>query len=528
MCDDRSGDVHCIMPPAPDLLDKIVRSKARFLAGKGLPSRATASVLDARTYTLILARPPRTRAHTFSAAPSAAPVTGNRRALVLLVDFSDKAAGTAQSHYEDMLFSVGSYATGSMRDFFLEASYNQLDVSGKVFGTGGPTAGWFRAPKTKAHYTDGNYGFNAYPKNAQKLVEDVIDLAAPHVDFSDYDNGTGKVEALVIIAAGSGGEATGNTGDIWSHKWGISPQTRNGVTIDSYFMAPEDGRVGVMSHELGHLLMKWPDLYDTDYSSAGTGKWDLMAGGSWNGSPAGDTPAHPTAWCKARVGWVNPTTVLNAAQSVTLKPYATDPDVYKLPMGSASSKEYFLVSNRQKAKFDRDLPGEGCIIEHIDDNKTNNTDENHYLVDIEQCDGQRHLNKNQNRGDSNDAFPCGSNADFTAATTPHSKAYDGTDHKISVKNITRSGDLIQADLENNPPAVSGPAWHHDLAANATFADHSSEWAWVHIDTLGWRRIKEGAPDGVTNMFAAFCAAVASGRKVSVYADADLVYTMYLL
>jgi hypothetical protein len=35
-------------------------------------------------------------------------------------------------------------------------------------------------------------------------------------------------------------------------------------------------------HELGHLLLGQPDLYDTDYSSRGTGRWDLMAGGSWN------------------------------------------------------------------------------------------------------------------------------------------------------------------------------------------------------------------------------------------------------
>ena len=61
----------------------------------------------------------------------------------------------------------------------------------------------------------------AYPQNAQRLAEDVIDLENPFVNFSQYDNdGDGVVEALVIIAAGSGGEVTGSTSDIWSHKWG--------------------------------------------------------------------------------------------------------------------------------------------------------------------------------------------------------------------------------------------------------------------------------------------------------------------
>ena len=79
-------------------------------------------------------------------------------------------------------------------------------------------------------------------------------------NFSLYDNdGDGVVDALVVICAGSGAEQTGNVNDIWSHKWSITPQVRDGVTIDRYFMAPEDGRVGVMAHELGHLLMGWPD-----------------------------------------------------------------------------------------------------------------------------------------------------------------------------------------------------------------------------------------------------------------------------
>ncbi len=96
----------------------------------------------------------------------------------------------------------------------------------------------------------------APPQNAQKLVEDVIDLAAPHVNFAEYtDSDTGVVEALIIIAAGSGAEVTENTGDIWSHKWGINTKTVGGVKFQTYFMAPEDGRAGVMCHELGHLLL---------------------------------------------------------------------------------------------------------------------------------------------------------------------------------------------------------------------------------------------------------------------------------
>ncbi len=515
----------CVMPPAPELLDKIVEAKRALLAGEALPADAEGE-LDLTTLTQILARPQQTRPDTFVApVRDQAPVVGTRRALVLLVDFSDAAGTRTQAHFTQLLFSLGSLATGSMRDYYREASYTQLDVVGIVSGTGGPTAGWYRAPNPKTYYTNNNFGFGAYPKNAQRLAEDVIALADPHVNFADYDNdGDGVVDALVIIAAGSGAEATGNKNDIWSHKWGITPQTRDGVKITQYFMAPEDGRVGVMAHELGHLLLGLPDLYDTDYTSAGTGRWDLMAGGSWNGG--GNRPAHPTSWCKVKVGWVNPTVVFNAAQTVTIPPYNANKAIYKLPIGSVGSGEYFLVSNRQQAGFDNQLPGEGLLIEHCDDSRTSNTDENHYLVDVEQGDGQRHLNTNVNSGDSTDPYPAGSNVTFTATSTPNSKAYDGTDGLIAVTDIARSGDNVTAKI-----SVGGAAaqeWIHNVSVTSTFAHHTSQWAWAHLNGVGWRRIKDGAADGVTNLFVSLCEAAANNKKVHVYIDGTFIYTMYLI
>lgn len=519
-------DIGCICPPSPELEAKIVRSRERVLAGETLPEAATVDILDMRSYTLIASRPRKTRAHTFvSPAQEFAPVVGARKVLVLLVDFSDEAATETQAHYNDLLFSAGTYATGSMRDFYREASYNKLDVTGAVSGTGGPTAGWYRAPKAKSYYANGNYGFGSYPQNAQRLVEDVVAMAEPHVNFADYDNdGDGFVDALVIVAAGSGAEVTGDTNDLWSHQWAISPKTVDGVKVSRYFMAPEDGRVGVMAHELGHLLFAWPDLYDTDYSSAGTGRWDLMAGGSWNNG--GLTPAHPCAWCKVQVSWLNPVTIFQMAQSVTIKPFATNAQAYKLPIGSVSSKQYFLVTNRQQTGFDTHIPGEGMIIEHVDENQSSNTDENHYLVDIEQCDGKFDLNKNANRGDATDPFPCATNDKFTAGTTPSSKAYDGSDSQVAVTNIQRAGDDITADI--NVGGAAAKAWHYNVDVRMTFAHHTTQWAWAYIDTLGWRRIKDSAADGVTNMFAACCEAVANGHKVHVYADGTFIYTMYLV
>src|SRR5881392_2281470 len=119
----------CIMPPAPELEEKIVQMKQAILRDADLSNIDDIDILDLRTYTLIASRPRQTRAHEFiSGVADAAPaVTGTRKAIVLLVDFSDKAAGQTQAHFNSLLFSQGTYAGGSMRDFYKEASYSQLD-----------------------------------------------------------------------------------------------------------------------------------------------------------------------------------------------------------------------------------------------------------------------------------------------------------------------------------------------------------------------------------------------------------------
>ena len=517
MAHDHTGDVHCVMPPSPELEEKIVAAKAMVAAGQDLSESEVG--LGWNELLAILSRPARTRPNTFvDTKPDAAPVIGTRRAIVLLVDFSDSPATRTQAHFNDLLFSTGTFATGSMRDFYREASYGQLDVVGEV-------SGWYRAPQPKSYYTNGDYGFGTKPRNAQQLVEDILALADPRVNFAPFDNdGNGSVEALVLICAGTGGEQSGNVNDIWSHKWGITPQTRDSKTISTYFMAPEDGRVGVMAHELGHLLLGWPDLYDTDYTSAGTAGWDLMAGGSWNAG--GNRPAHPTAWCKSRVGWINPTVVWNAAQSVTIPPYETNAVAYKLPVGTATNSEYFLLSNRQQTLFDTNLPGEGLIIEHVDDAKNNNTDENHYLVDIEQADGRRDLNLNANRGDATDPFPTATNTAFTGASTPNSNGYNGAASNISVTNVARSGDDITADI--NVGGVAARAWVDNRKVLSTYTWHGAQWAWANIEGVGWRRVRTGSPDGVTNMFIGLCDALANGRKIRAEIDRQFLYSMYVV
>jgi immune inhibitor A len=512
----------CIMPASPELQEKIIRTRQALAemksGGKSMTQfRPTEDMLDLDAYFTIINRPAKTFPDTLVSPTSEfAPVLGVRKALVLLVDFPDSQAYQTKEHFSDMLFSQGTYYQGSMRDYYKEVSYGQVDVQGEVFG-------WYRAPQPKSYYTNNEHGFGTYPKNAQKLVEDVLDLADKDVNFDPYDNlGDGTVQALIIIAAGSGGEQTGNKNDIWSHKWDIEPRTVDNKKVEKYFMAPEDGRVGVMAHELGHLLMSWPDLYDVDYSSRGTGNWDLMAGGSWNNY--GNTPAHPSAWCKLQAGWINPTVVTNEEQEVEIEPYHQKGDVYKLSVnGDPDSKEYFLLSNRKNEGYDNYLPGEGLIIEHIDDNQSNNSDENHYLVDIEQADGQRNLNLNYNSGDYSDAFPTDTNDAFH---TTNSKTYADADSTVAVTEIKKSGDNITAKVIAGK--VAPARWEKDVLITKVYANSLEKANYIAVNGAeDLKKINKEKGESDSALFNALCQAHVNHLKVDLLVDDKKVFAIKL-
>lgn len=59
-------------------------------------------------------------------------------------------------------------------------------------------------------------------------------------------------------------------------------------------------------------------------------------------------------------------------------------------------------------------------------------------------------------------------------------------------------------------------WHNDKQIDMTFCSRDAQNAWALINGVGWKRIKTGATDGVTNVFVALNAAKANARPVSVF------------
>lgn len=439
----------CMVAPHPDLRNRIKMAMRTLAARSSLPAALSLRAAEPRRIGLndgvnvppdeamLGFAPSALRAGRVALSPE---LRGTVRVIVVLVDFSDKPMRIPRKHFQDLFFSLGTIPTKSVREYYQEVTHGLIDIQGDVVGP-------FRLPKTLKTYAGGASGMGAGSPNAQTMARDALLAANPTVDFTPYDNdGNGYVDAFVVIHAGQGAEVTGNANEIWSHKWILDggAMAVDHTKVYGYLTVPQDCKIGVCAHELGHLLFGFPDLYDTDNTSEGIGNWCLMAAGSWGGG--GDTPVHPSAWCKANQGWV---TIENHTENaaIAIADVKTSHIVHRLWKNGAVSSEYFLIENRQRVGFDVSLPGEGLLIWHVDETKTTNTDENHYKVALLQADGRRDLERSANRGDAGDCYPGTSrNRTIDGASSPSSKAYDGSASCVAVTGIGPSSASMTATV----------------------------------------------------------------------------------
>ena len=418
--DTPSGNTLQAMPPHPDRLRQWLQE------GRPLPPFLTDPTFFARKG---INRP--------SSSPSQ--LAGPINALAVVVDFNDNVHTVTASFFDTLIFALPVAGRGSVRDYYSEVSYGQVDI---VTVNLPSSLGWQRAPSLYSYYVNNNYCWGSYPQNCQRLAEDIVDAINGVVDFSNYDNdGDGLMEPIMLIHAGRGAEFTGNPNDIWSHSWSLhTPRNYDGVTIANYVIMPEywvtvspvtsDMTIGVFAHEMGHGFWGLPDLYDYDNSSYGIGTWSLMSYGSWNGpnsggwGPDGSSPAWPDAWCRIAMGFDTYRTILGPVEATFLPVETNQNAIVRFKSTTLQSLEYFLAENREQilGSYDEYLPGSGLLIWHVDDALRSlygpNSNEcrtiphcsgacvsTHYLVALEQADGADHLEFHNNIGDAGDPFP---------------------------------------------------------------------------------------------------------------------------
>ncbi len=357
-------------------------------------------------------------------------------------------------------------------------------------------------------------GFGSNFNQADDLVETIYDTInntitneddIDYIDYANYDiNLDGIITpdelSIILVIAGYENAYAGNIAEIpnvWAHKGSITSRIYDGKAINQYTLAGEmhaysEGNahrftIGIIAHELGHLMFGLPDLYDTDDSSNGVGDWGLMGTGSWNSlagaSYIGIDPAYMLAWSKTTTGMETSTT-LSSSGSYSLSGVGSAGGSSRIWLDKYKTREYLLLENRQAIDYDAALPAEGLIISHINPVKFNNDNEINKLVDIEEADGEDDLDLIANSGDGGDPFPgLTNNTSFNATSDPDSLMYDTTDTGIAITSITTDVDDVNFNftastlgLADNISYISG----NNTVYGIGFPESESKIAWTAV------------------------------------------------
>ena len=390
-------------------------------------------------------------------AAAASPIfSGNKHGLVILAEFPNKRFSMADPvalyrkitnapDYHDNGFQ------GSVRDYFKAQSGGKFildfDVAGPVMMS---------------------QSYDYYGKDDEKNIGDMVIEACKGVqdsiDFSRYDwDGDGEAEEVFVLFAGYGQNDYDASNDslIWPLMFTLEEDRKvlkiNGTKINTYACSNElkyDGKIagiGTFCHEFSHC-MGFPDVYDVqDKGSFAMDAWDLMDYGNYNGD--GYLPAGYTAYEKMTCGWLSPVELGNDSVEVKdMKPLADGGQAY-LIRHPQYANEYFLLENRQPVGFDRQLPGSGVLITHVDYDKDaweanavntlglyNDYYGDHLHLALVPADGL-----STHSTVAHDSYPYGSRNSFSDSSSPATQLfhdnYDGSRLlHCSVTNIDVGGD----------------------------------------------------------------------------------------
>jgi len=321
---------------------------------------------------------------------------------VILVEYTDVKFNTGDPYdYFNRLLNEKGFsdygATGSARDYYLEASDSKFDIDFDVYGP-------VTLPHEQAWYgSNGMSGKDGI--NASMMVVDACGILDKDVDFTQYDrDNDGVIDNVFLFYAGQGEDSGGGSNAVWPHS-ADAPRgyAFDGKNLQSYGCTNEwvprptgsrpDG-IGAFCHEFGHVL-GLPDLYKTAGAVIGggadpftPGAYSLMDRGAHNNERR--TPPALDLFSRYALGWWEPR-VLDTPATCVLNPLSTTDEGYLVPTGD--SNDYYLIENRQRTGWDTYIPGHGLLVWHVDYEPevwarfAVNNDASHQHVDIIEADG---------------------------------------------------------------------------------------------------------------------------------------------
>ena len=330
--------------------------------------------------------------------------------LVVQVSFSNEQI---ENDFQSMIFGENQQ---SVQDYFLKNSYGNYKVVPAKENEGTKNDGVINVTLDIEHP-------NCHSKsesNCHSKLNNVFTKAyeALNVDFnlSQYDyNNDGSISpqelsVMFVFAGNDKSSGTRKTPTIWPHKFAHRTVEIDGKRISAYclfadYQDDHQSTMGVIAHELGHLMLGLPDLYSYKHDGS-IGHWGLMGGGSWGSKPsdqyAGETPVNMLAWSKEASGFLKPK-VLSNNGSVDIDTIKGESVIHLDPYLKQFGPRAY-IENRRKNNYDQALRGEGLLVTAVNiDNQFNSSGP--MQVQVFQADGQGSLESGFSSGDDGDVFP---------------------------------------------------------------------------------------------------------------------------
>ncbi len=312
--------------------------------------------------------------------------------IVIFIKFADETSYTAPydyNYYENMF---NNETTASLKDYYLEVSYNQLTIESYIVNDGS-TMIFYQDTYERAYFEpydeiENPLGYDGSNGNTQASREHaLLKRAIDYVEANEYvsnsidldTNEDGDIDSITFMVSG---EDSGWNNLFWPHKWSLF--TYYNYTLGEYDSdAPMiNGKyaytytfellgnsteykyqvdVGVIAHETFHLISA-PDLYHYyryDYVEP-VGDWGIMDSTS-------DIPSHMLGYMKEMYGnWIDSVDTITESGTYTLAPLADSGDnLYKIDLGY--SNEFLYLEYRvATGTYESNLPGSGLLVYRID------------------------------------------------------------------------------------------------------------------------------------------------------------------
>lgn len=378
--------------------------------------------------------------------------------IVVPVSYPDKPLKYTQADLERLCNESGLKdwgLVGSVKDFFEDMSFGKFSAHAKVM---------------PVYQTQNKYG--TYGKYGNMDTEIVNYLESHGIYWTDISKHGAPI--IAVVFPGFSQSDTGDEKDIWANQHSIEHASKtvyvNYATIlytpefDNY---PEEfPGTYTFCHEFSHALGV-PDLYDTNYETDGQHfnhfGWDVMVG-----SIGRNAPSH-NSFIRYKLGWMENAIELNKPLHVSLKSVEEEQCGYFFRAGTKG--EFFWLENRQKNKWNSDLPGYGMLVYHVDSvTWFNNCKGEFHNGMVIGWSGRNQINGNASRPgfdleeadgvqswdtQAGDCFPGSTNTtSFTDNTTPGASDYAGTPTNKPLTNMTLKDGAISFDFMGGGGAVA--------------------------------------------------------------------------